>query len=150
MPDCEIIDITKNERMDWAAFKKTFNDMLGEYIPRVIELKQTRRDAVKARIKEYGKEAIMQVFDKIKKSDYLTGRKRKPDDTWKCNFDFIFSKSGFIKILEGNYDNGGQIQNSNHTGYCSKKEANEYALNQFLRYREARDSGLLDEVEKPF
>ena len=116
LPDCEIIDEAKNERMDWVAFKKTFNESLGEYIPKVIDLKQTRRDAVKARIKEFGKESIMQVFDKIKKSDYLTGRKRKPNDTWKCNFDFIFSKSGFIKILEGNYDNNGASINQNCGG----------------------------------
>lgn len=54
--------------------------------------------------------------------------------------------SGLFELKQ----NGGQIQNSNHAGYCSKQEANEYALNQFLRYREARDNGLLDEVEKPF
>lgn len=46
--------------------------------------------------------------------------------------------------------NGGQIQNSHNPGYCSKQEANQYAFEQFAKYREARDSGLLDEVEKPW
>ena len=138
---------THSDRMDWGAFMQTFNDMLSPGVPKLISMSQSRRDKVKAIVKEYGKEAIMQVFDKIQKSDFLMGRVRKPNDTWKCNFDFIFSKSGFIKILEGNYDNGGQIQN----GTCSsKQEANQYALDQFVRYREARESGLLAEVEKPF
>ena len=45
---------------------------------------------------------------------------------------------------------GERIQGSTASSFTSKQEANEYALNQFLRYREARENGLLDEVEKPF
>lgn len=46
--------------------------------------------------------------------------------------------------------NGAVIQGNTNSSFTSKQEANEYALNQFIRYREARENGLLDEVEKPF
>lgn len=42
---------------------------------------------------------------------------------------------------------GEQVQRN---AYTSKQEANQYAFNQFVEYREARESGLLDEMEKPF
>lgn len=139
-----------SDRMDWGAFMQTFNDMLSPGVPKLISMNQSRRDKVKAIVKEYGKDAIMQVFDKICKSDFLMGRNRRPNDDWKCNFDFIFSKSGFIKILEGNYDNGERVQNNIRTNYTSKQEANKYAIEQFIRDREARENGMVDEVEKPF
>lgn len=102
---------TKSERMDWEAFEQTFNTMLPPGIPKIKGVKEDRRKKVKAIIQEYGKEAIMVVFNKITESDFLSGRNRKASDTWKCNFDFIFSKQGFRKILEGNYDNNGASNN---------------------------------------
>lgn len=102
---------TKSERMDWEAFEQTFNTMLPPGIPKIKGVKEDRRKKVKAIIQEYGKEAIMVVFNKITESDFLSGRNRKAGDTWKCNFDFIFSKQGFRKILEGNYDNNGASNN---------------------------------------
>lgn len=102
---------TKSERMDWEAFEQTFNTMLPPGIPKIKGVKEDRRKKVKAIIQEYGKESIMVVFNKITESDFLSGRNRKAGDTWKCNFDFIFSKQGFRKILEGNYDNNGASNN---------------------------------------
>lgn len=107
LPSVEVIDEKKNERMDWKALEETFNKMMPSGVPKIEGIKEDRRKKVKARIKEYGKEKIMIVLKKIAESDYLSGRNRKPGDNWKCNFDFIFSPSGFTKILEGNYDNHG-------------------------------------------
>ena len=42
---------------------------------------------------------------------------------------------------------GGQIQSGS---FASKQEANRYAIEQFVREREAREQGLADEVEKPW
>lgn len=105
---------TKSERMDWEAFEQTFNQMMPPGIPRIKGVKEDRRKKVKARITEYSKDAVMVVFNKIIESDFLSGRNRKPTDTWKCNFDFIFSRDGFRKILEGNYDNNGAKNQKNN------------------------------------
>ena len=141
---------TKSDRMDWPAFMQTFNEMLSPPIPKVTTMSETRRKKVKTIVRDFGKEKIMEAFDIIRHSDFLMGRNRKPNDKWQCCFDWIFTPSNFIKILEGNYDNGEQVQRNTASGFTSKQEANEYAFRQFVKYREARESGLLDEVEKPF
>lgn len=136
---------TSSDRMDWKAFEETFNRMMPPDIPRIKGIKEDRRRRVKARIEEYSKESVMEVFNKIIESDFLSGRNRKSSDTWKCNFDFIFSKDGFRKILEGNYDNG-----AHQTHYSEKRAANEEVFRQFIAEREQRASGMVVEVEKPF
>lgn len=138
-------DSTKSERMDWGAFMQTFNDTLSPGIPKIISLSQSRRDRVKAIIKEFGKQAIMDAFQKIRESDFLMGRNRRPDDNWKCGFDFIFTKSKFIKILEGNYDNG-----THQAHHSEKRSVNQQVFADFLAEREQRTSGMAYEVEKPF
>jgi hypothetical protein len=119
--------------------------MMPPGIPQIKGVKEDRRKKVKARIKEYGKAAIMVVFKKVVESDFLSGRNRKPTDTWKCNFDFIFSKDGFRKILEGNYDNG--VNQANHS---EKRAINAQVFADFLADREQRASGMAYEVERPF
>jgi hypothetical protein len=42
-------------------------------------------------------------FEHINQSDFLTGR----NGSWgACCFDWIMKQENFVKILEGNYDNG--------------------------------------------
>ena len=146
LPSTTKTDDSKSDRMDWGAFMQTFNDMLSPAIPRIISVNESRRQRVKSIVKEFGKESIMKVFEIVSKSDFLTGRKTD----WKCDFDWIFQKRNYIKILEGNYDNGEQIQRNAASGFTSKQEANNYAFEQFLRDREARENGMAYEVEKPF
>lgn len=131
---------TQAERMDWGAFMQTFNEMLSPYIPKIISVTEKRRKLVKARISEHGKEKIMEVYDKIKMSDFLSGRKRRPNDTWVCNFDFIFSESGFRKILEGNYDNGEQRTQTNHRASTKPSFAN-------YNEAEAKQVGSINSIE---
>ena len=50
-----------------------------------------------------GLEGWQIVMDKIRNSDFLTGKKTD----WKCDIDFVLRKSSFTKIMEGSYDNNG-------------------------------------------
>ena len=62
-----------------------------------------RRKAIKSRFIEIGKDqdVFAELFNKIAASDFLTGQ----STDFKADIDFIFSPSGFAKILEGRYDN---------------------------------------------
>lgn len=60
-----------------------------------------RSQLLKARIREYGMEKIMEAIEKVKKSDFLTGRKKD----FIITFEFFINPNKFIKILEGFYDN---------------------------------------------
>lgn len=90
--------------MDYPALANYFNNLLSAWLPKIKDIKDDRRKAVNARVKEHGKESIVKVLELVSKSDFLTGRKVGSD--WRCNFDWIFKKSNYNKILEGNYDNG--------------------------------------------
>lgn len=67
----------------------------------VIRMTPKRSQLLKARIREYGMEKIMEAIGKVKKSDFLTGRKKD----FIITFEFFINPNKFIKILEGFYDN---------------------------------------------
>lgn len=69
--------------------------------PTLRKLSPKRRSALKARLKEYGLEAWGDVLRKAASSDFLCGRKTD----WAADFEFLISPSGFLKTLEGKYDN---------------------------------------------
>ena len=133
---------TTSERMDWGAFMQTFNDMLAPAIPKIQTMSESRRQKVKAIVKEFGKESIMKVFEHVRNSDFLMGHNKSG---WHCDFDWIFKKNNYIKILEGNYDNG--VNQANHS---EKRAINAQVFADFLADREQRASGMAYEVERPF
>lgn len=68
--------------------------------PKVRDLTPERRQLLKARIGQYPIDDFLDVFGKIERSPFLRG-----DTGWHgCNFDWVFKKANFQKILEGNYD----------------------------------------------
>jgi hypothetical protein len=68
--------------------------------PKVRDLTPERRQLLRARIAQYSMEDFLSVFGKIEASPFLRG-----DTGWKGgNFDWVFKKGNFQKIIEGNYD----------------------------------------------
>ena len=63
------------------------------------------------RDKKISAEEFTEVFKRIEKSDFLTGRNGK----WHgCSFDWILKPSNWQKINEGNYDNRGGPEPPGH------------------------------------
>ena len=58
---------------------------------------------LKARIRQYGVDKVLEAIEKIKESDYLQGKNRH---NWSIKFDWFVRPNNFPKVLEGNYDNG--------------------------------------------
>lgn len=90
------------ENIDYRKLMDTFNRMFAGKLPKVSSMTDNRKKAVKARASENGKSSIMKVFENILKSPFLLGNN---DRNWRCDFDWIFRPTNFLKILEGNYDN---------------------------------------------
>lgn len=130
----------KEERIDYKAVVEKFNSMLSPPLPRVVALSESRKSAIKARIKEHGLSNVDVVFSNVAASKFLRG---ETDGGWKCYFDWIFNPRNFIKILEGNYAD-------NRTVDSEKQRANNYAIQQYINDRIAKEQGLVSEVEKPF
>jgi NCAIR mutase (PurE)-related protein len=60
---------------------------------------------VRARIKQYGKESMLEAIENIKHSDFLQGKHK--GGSWQITFDWFILPSNFPKVLEGNYNNDG-------------------------------------------
>jgi len=70
-------------------------------LPQPKKITESRKKAIRSRMKDYSKEEVLEVFKNIEHSDFLTGKNR--GSSWKANFDWILKPSNFIKVLEGNY-----------------------------------------------
>jgi hypothetical protein len=91
---------------DYPAFMEEFY-RLCPTLPRAI-LTNARKKNIDALLKTYTLENVTEVFEKTGKSDYLTGKVVK----WKANFDWLINSNKFVKVLEGNYDNGSDIKHT--------------------------------------
>jgi len=103
-------DILSNESMPETDVSDTFDPKdvvevwnevalkLGK--PKVRDLTPERRQLLKARMAQYALDDFVVVFNNIERSPFLRG-----DHGWRgCTFDWVFKKSNFQKILEGNYN----------------------------------------------
>jgi hypothetical protein len=86
--------------IDFKKLVDTFHKLCPT-MPQVRELTEARKNAVRLRVKEFGKEQVLEVIQKAGSSKFLNGDNERG---FKASFDFIFTASKFVKILEGNYD----------------------------------------------
>jgi len=87
-------------------------------LPKPKKLTDTRNKAIKSRLKEYSKDDILDVLNKVQQSDFLSGR----NSEWIASFDWIFKPSNFVKILEDNYVNKSKPNNSKIYGKGKEQE----------------------------
>lgn len=72
-----------------------------------------RNEMLRARIREYGEDAVLEAIENIRKSDFLQGKNNRG---WMITFDWFILPSNFPKVLEGNYDNPVRGKNSYNKG----------------------------------
>ena len=57
--------------------------------------------------KDEGLEIFRNFFRQVNKSDFLSGRtNNKNGRVWKASFDWLMLPTNFLKVCEGQYDNG--------------------------------------------
>ena len=61
-----------------------------------------RSDLLRARIREYGQDTVIEAIGNIMESDFLQGKNGRG---WMITFDWFLLPGNFQKVLEGNYDN---------------------------------------------
>lgn len=89
------------EKIDFVGLMDYFNSTFKNKLPVIKSIDDKRKKAIKARIAQYNKQAIFDVFQKVLNSPFLLGEN---DRNWRCDFDWIFKPTNFTKILEGNYN----------------------------------------------
>jgi hypothetical protein len=94
-----------NSKIDWPTIINDFNRLCPS-LPSVKGMSEERKANIKLRLSEHPDTSLTEVFERVEKSDFLTGRTKDP---WRgCSFDWIIKKANYIKIIEGNYDNKGK------------------------------------------
>lgn len=66
-----------------------------------------RYTLLRARIKEYGEEEILKAISNIKTSTFLRGQNSRG---WIVSFDWFIKPNNFIKVLEGKYEDKGEVK----------------------------------------
>lgn len=70
--------------------------------PKVRSLSETRKKAIKARLKKYSLNDFRELFEKAEASDFLKGSNNR---NWIATFDWMIKDQNMAKVLEGNYQN---------------------------------------------
>ena len=111
---------------DLAAFARYFNETMaahGAQIPQVrsIPPKSQRAAYVRARMNEYGKEALAKVVQNAAKSSFYNGGGARG---WVADFDWLFRPSNFLRVLEDTRANAvpksTNITTTSHHGTTAK------------------------------
>ena len=94
--------IDNKESSHITSFLSSYKEICTN-LPQVKELSSTRRNKIKARLKNAPLETWKQVFQKINDSEFCCG---KNDRKWTASFDWLIANdNNYVKVLEGKYDN---------------------------------------------
>ena len=76
-------------------------NMICVSFPRVTKLSDSRKKAIKARLKQYTRDDFTTMFEKAEASNFLKGGNNR---NWCADFDWMIKDANMAKILDGNYD----------------------------------------------
>lgn len=88
------------ERVDYQLIVDMYNDTCVSF-PKLKSLSDSRKKAIKARLRTYTVDDFKALFEKAEASSFLKGSN---DRNWSANFDWLIKDSNMAKVLEGNYD----------------------------------------------
>ncbi len=99
------------ERIDYKALIDFFNEETQGVFGKVMyPISKQRKEGIRARINEFGKDEFARMIRKASKSNFLKGDGNKG---FVAKFDWMIRPSNFQKIIEGNYDNTDKGHSSN-------------------------------------
>lgn len=97
-------NINETEKAAKVPIKKImekYNSTCGS-LPKIKNISGDRETHVRARVKEYGLDAVYETFVIAGQSDFLTGNN---DRGWKATFDWLMNTVNMSKVLERRYSN---------------------------------------------
>ena len=89
-----------------------------------LKITEKRKRVINNLLKEYSLEEVIQSMEKIHTSSFLQGNNKTG---WQIAFDWFINKSNFLKVLEGNYDDK---ENSNNSE--KEKKSKNYQEKDFV------------------
>lgn len=90
----------EDKRVDYQLIADLYNETCVSF-PRIRALSDSRKKAIKARLRTYSIDDFRTLFQKAEASDFLKGRNNQ---NWTATFDWLICDSNMAKVLDGNYD----------------------------------------------
>ena len=133
---------------DLAAFARYFNETMaahGAQIPQVrsIPPKSQRAAYVRARLNEYGKEALAKVVQNAAKLSFYNGGGARG---WVADFDWLFRPSNFLRVLEDTRANA--VPKSTNITTTSPHGTTTKSVDDYSDERRARNEEIAERLRK--
>lgn len=133
---------------DLEAFARYFNETMaahGAQIPRVrsIPPKSQRASYVRARLKEYGKEALAKVVQNAAKLSFYNGGGARG---WVADFDWLFRPANFLRVLEDTRVNA--APKSTNIATTSQYGTTAKSVDDYSDERRARNEEIAERLRK--
>ena len=87
------------DSINYQQIADMYNDTCVSF-PRLTKLSDSRKKAIRARLKQYSVEDFQKLFEMAEKSSFLKGQNARD---WSANFDWLIKDSNMAKVLDGNY-----------------------------------------------
>jgi hypothetical protein len=113
--------LTPSGAIDYKALIEFFNrETKGVFGNVRYPITGKREGAIRARIREHGKEAFAHMIQLASKSDFLKGENQHG---FTATFDWLIKPNNFQKVIEGNYENRRRAPGAANTGATDKPSA---------------------------
>lgn len=90
----------KRKKVNYQLIADMYNETCVSF-PKLCQLSDSRKKAIKARLKSYDYDDFKQLFIKAENSTFLKGGNNR---NWSANFDWLIKDANMAKVLDGNYD----------------------------------------------
>lgn len=91
-------DDESKKSVDCQPFIDAWNSLP---VKSIITIRGKRLDMLRARIKDYSYDDVLNAISMIRHSPFLLGQNKRG---WQVTFDWFIKPNNFLKVLEGNYD----------------------------------------------
>lgn len=90
----------RKKRINYQKIVDLYNDTCVSF-PKLRRLSESRKKAIKARLKTYSYDDFAVLFQKAESSSFLKGAN---NNNWSATFDWLIKDANMAKVLDGNYD----------------------------------------------
>lgn len=94
-------DTDNDKNINYQLIADMYNDTCVSF-PKLTKLSESRKKAIRARLKKYSVDDIKRAFRLAEESDFLKGGNTR---NWSANFDWLMNDTNLAKVLDGNYRN---------------------------------------------
>jgi hypothetical protein len=97
----------EKEKINYDKLAAYWNETTGGRFGIIRTIENQRRQMVRARVRQYGKEKLVEAINKAVQSEFIR------NSSW-FNFDWLIRPNNFDKVIAGNFDNRQQTTTPNN------------------------------------